>query len=78
MQAPDTLPEDPWKQEPWAASEATAGKVEFRRWDGALPLKAAGAPAEQQTQHGIAETRFENSQQHGALFCLCVPWESLL
>lgn len=37
---------------------------EFRRWDGALFLKAAGAPAEQQTQHGIAETRFENSQHH--------------
>lgn len=35
------------------------------RWDGALPLKAADAPAEQQTQHGISETRFENSQHPG-------------
>lgn len=33
---------------------------EFRRWDGALPLKAAGVPAELQTLHGIAEMRFEN------------------
>lgn len=35
---------------------------EFRRWDGALLLKAAGAPAEPQTQHsqyGISEMRFE-------------------
>lgn len=35
---------------------------EFRRRDGAFPLKAADAPAERQTQHGIAEARFDNSQ----------------
>lgn len=35
---------------------------EFRRWDGALPLKAADAPEERQTQNGISELRFENSQ----------------
>lgn len=32
----------------------------FRRRAG-LPLKAADAPSERQTLHGIAETRFENS-----------------
>lgn len=35
---------------------------EFRKWDGALPLKAADAPAERQTRHGIAETGSENSR----------------
>lgn len=42
---------------------------EFRRWDGALPLKAAGAPAEPQTQHtqyGISEMRFETPGPLGA------------
>ena len=46
---------------------------EFRRRDGAFPLKAADAPAERQTQHGIAETRFDNSQlpREPHLACQC-------
>lgn len=44
---------------------------EFRRWDGALSLKAAGAPADlqtQHTQHGISEMRFETPGPLASVF----------
>lgn len=44
---------------------------EFRRWNGALFLKATGASAElqtQHTQHGISGMRFETLGPLGSMF----------
>lgn len=73
VQAPDTLPEDVWKPEPWAASEATAGKVGVQEVGWRPPPQSSWCPSGAADPTRIAEMRFENSQHprepcHASMF----------